>query len=939
LLADQSVWQQIVDAQQLSPRFTLQLCDRAGQLWLGNPLSAASIAASPERAQTFAAMFAAADENEAAQPPGFRFTQLFEDNAAFSFGVASVGLEVTDDAAAVPAGVASSTTVPLTDGRAVIDSAGTFWTMPSTIFTALTGQIEQVPLFASTFGSDGAFWRRRQQCEPLPAGTDIAALQRGLPRLVLRSSTGLEVSLPALGSYVLPCDVTHSTWMSGLAETDEDGIIEGGRYANPATMRLGWAFLHHVLVQVDTERGAVGFAAASARAPGCSQLEQDERAAPAPSGSSSSSAAAGRAIVRGGVPDSPSSGPDSPTTVDLRSAARVHMKFSYDWASMRIPGMGGSGSGDGGGGATPTAPPPTPEMQLSFFRMTLQMELSSMGIVSERIAGSGIVNLTALIAGATTSSEGSEPDPILDQLLREIFTQMFGRFGDIGDGAGLSVLSRDVPVQVEFVLLPPVSGAPSNSTAGMPTSSLLSILRMVIAGMASSPPEQREKAIAAGSVLATVQSVGVVEGLMCEQEQEEAAEGGADAGPGGAGNATLVFVPGNSCPNDAVVPDSSPTGSAAAPSSSSSSSSSSSTAATESSSSSSSTGSNSTDSAVSPPTDTSLDPNTDGKSGGGDEGGVISRGALVGWLVGGVVLLVLVVACVCYGGTLRQKCLELAILRGRHSKLTQQDADDPADIEMGVAAAGRNGRAAGSSGSKKQKQKNGKHKEPKLAVGAVAPSAAAEHAEEHARFATPPAARWHDGSGVPDPSSSEELEEDPPSAKVTAAAAAATNTGAKGLPPDRFIIAADEHDGDDIDMLMEEEEEEEEENEFVNVDNENDDALPVRDEALEREHQAQQALQQQLHAASQVQQQQKQQLQQSARGSTLSPPSRAATSAKSQTVAAAALSSSPPQQQQQKQKQQHVHHSHQIDPPSRIVAPSDFGHDDDDEELSQLNEL
>jgi len=872
---EQSLWEQLLGAAHLAPQLTLQLCDRSGQIWFGDPLSSMEIAL--QWMMQYVSLFADGSAQGDSSPLHFTEMQMFSEPAGYAFGVQAMYLEDADTASSTTVSPSPPENAMLISGRAVLDSAGAFWVLPRELFAAVTAQIDAHPVFSARFGADGTYWHS-STCKSLPSADgspsstplsaeELAALQGTLPRLVLRSTSGLEVSLPALGSYIVPCDAEHQTWQSGLRE------IESAE-APQDLMRLGWSFLRNVVVQIDQrhEQMGLGFGASK----GCSAVEQAERA---PRGSGEEATlGVGAAIVRGGDTSAPPSGGlfppggSTPTEGDAETAAKVVLDFSFDWNALAAsPGQGGQ--------------PLTEEQALEVFRFTLLME------------GFGMAGLAA------------------DRIL--------------GGSQAMAVNHTTTPLQVEFVLLPanltflaPADAESQNvflhipsGSDGRPVPSTAEVLQR-LRGLASIPESVRQEMIAqaqqsnpesAGkqSVLLTLHAVQDTPGRICDQ-------GVAATQPG-----TGAFVEGDSC-TAAVTPggtDSatgleSSTGAKASTGVESSTAADSSTAVESSTAAASTTADSSTafvsstaadsstgeqsgggvvaSTAVDSSTgvesstgesssgaasgvdnrDAALDASTDGKSDGGS--------SLVAWAVLGSLFVVLFIACVYGGGRwARQRCLELAVKRGRHSQLTQSDEVD--DIEMGRAAAGGASTAANAR-AKKPLPGRAPKKSSKPALGSVAPSAAEQHGDD----LSAPAPRWHDGSGIPDPEDAY-YEEEPDGGRAgVGGVAAGPSLGAsvgKGLGADRFVIAApddlnDEVDeeGDDSDMLMDDDE---------------DDALPVRDEALERE--------QQRSAAAALQHK------------SVSPPSRAVASPSALPMPRSPLPAPP---------------AAELDPPSRVAAPS-----------------
>jgi len=361
---------------------TLQLCDRGGQMWFGDPLSV--MATDLQWVMQYVSLFADGSAQGVISPLHYTEMQMFSEPAGYAFGVQAMYLENADTANSTNVSASPPASAVLVNGRAVLDSAGAFWVLPRELFAAVTAQIDAHPVFSARFGADGTYWHS-STCKPLPSADsspsstplsaeELAALQGTLPRLVLRSTSGLEVSLPALGSYIVPCDAEHQTWQSGLRETES-------AEAPQDLMRLGWSFLRNVVVQVDQRREQMGLGFGANK--GCSSVEQAERA---PRGSGEEATLGfGAAIVRGGDTSAPPSGDgggsifppggSTPAEGDAETAAKVVLDFSFDWETFAAsPGTDGQ--------------PLPPEKLFEVFRFTLLLEgFGMVGLTADRILG------------------------------------------------------------------------------------------------------------------------------------------------------------------------------------------------------------------------------------------------------------------------------------------------------------------------------------------------------------------------------------------------------------------------------------------------------------------------------------------------------------------------------------------------------------------------
>ena len=208
-----SLWEQIrtraTPALPSADAFTLSLCANSGRLWLGSP-------SSQLEHDRFFSQFVSQ----------MRFVRMHaEYTGLYQIDIQSLTVQPRLGS---PAPQYPNATVRLQElgVNTVLDSAASQWIMPGLVYDTVQALLASDPDFLQAFPNLDPNWWIDRVCLPAAVGFSALDLYHRLPRLVLMIPTlsgGLGLSVPAVGSYLVPCDAQQTMWAAGITRRDEVG--------------------------------------------------------------------------------------------------------------------------------------------------------------------------------------------------------------------------------------------------------------------------------------------------------------------------------------------------------------------------------------------------------------------------------------------------------------------------------------------------------------------------------------------------------------------------------------------------------------------------------------------------------------------------------------------------------------------------------------------
>jgi hypothetical protein len=180
-------------------QFSMQMCLHDGQLWLGNGEQ------NSEADQTYRALHSGR----------MHYTRLDNHQGHYAVRLQTIHLATHQ----MPYHTADA---------AVLDSGSSLSWLPQTLFDAIARTIDADAYFRSIFTSVARM--EATFCQPLAMTRSKEEMNRRLPPLTLDFEGGLKLVLPAVGSYIVPCDAEMTKWQWGFVR----------QYTGRNLLLLGW---------------------------------------------------------------------------------------------------------------------------------------------------------------------------------------------------------------------------------------------------------------------------------------------------------------------------------------------------------------------------------------------------------------------------------------------------------------------------------------------------------------------------------------------------------------------------------------------------------------------------------------------------------------------------------------------------------------------------
>jgi hypothetical protein len=129
----------------------------------------------------------------------------------------------------------------------IVDSGTTLMDLPTDVYNAVVSALNNNAQFNTYFGS--SFWTTTTCVTPNGA-VSASTLKSQLPTFTVQFSDNLIVTMDGVGSYLMPCDGSYTSYAPGISYTSSTGIF-------------GWSFMNQFVVVHDLANMRIGFGVTS----------------------------------------------------------------------------------------------------------------------------------------------------------------------------------------------------------------------------------------------------------------------------------------------------------------------------------------------------------------------------------------------------------------------------------------------------------------------------------------------------------------------------------------------------------------------------------------------------------------------------------------------------------------------------------------------------